>query len=394
MQEPEVIRKTRDFLQTQGLAGRRAFDIYTDAHPSLTGDATLGPFQRFTLSLEGMTVHPDLVCRLDDGETLVAIEAKGEHDHVKGLGQAMLYRHGFHLVLFACTNPPRPLITSARQQQVGLLDVRPDTVTLLELPDVHMPFRAQAQSIQKQFRTTETVTGSFVFNLPTHYLSAAIALAGQGSWSLSELEQVLRKQYQPLPGKTSEFRSVVRGAQRLGLVEVRGDRVALTLVGESASHLLPNLASLATIHQIIKPLRGPTLDEASPPSGAVLRWLLSTNAVVQLIVETLGTLNGGPLTMPALVQRALERDKGQALVAFFTPERLSEIMDAHDNIIWPHVTARHYRSTTYLQLKSILKHAGILAPRPLGGSSSTTYDPTQDIWELGTSLINLMSLRA
>jgi hypothetical protein len=36
-------------------------DLYTDAHPSLTGDRSLESFQRFTLPFEGFSTHPALV---------------------------------------------------------------------------------------------------------------------------------------------------------------------------------------------------------------------------------------------------------------------------------------------------------------------------------------------
>jgi hypothetical protein len=71
MQEIDVVYKTKIFLQKQGLLGKKITEIYTDAHPSLLGDKKLDPFQRFTLQFDTFAVHPDLVGRLDDGETLV-----------------------------------------------------------------------------------------------------------------------------------------------------------------------------------------------------------------------------------------------------------------------------------------------------------------------------------
>ena len=51
--------------------------LYTDSHDSLQGRATLEPYQRFTVDLGEFVVHPDLVALEADGETLVAVEAKG-----------------------------------------------------------------------------------------------------------------------------------------------------------------------------------------------------------------------------------------------------------------------------------------------------------------------------
>jgi hypothetical protein len=77
MREIDVVRQVRTFLLEAGLAGHRVVDLYTDAHPTLREDSSLQPFQRFTLLLDGLTVHPDLVGRLSDGETTFVIEAKG-----------------------------------------------------------------------------------------------------------------------------------------------------------------------------------------------------------------------------------------------------------------------------------------------------------------------------
>jgi hypothetical protein len=50
--------------------------------------------------------------------------------------------------------------------------------------------------------------------------------------------------------------------------------------------------------------------------------------------------------------------------------------------VWQRIAPQHYRSTTFFQYKSILKHAGVLAPHTLGGTSTRSYDPDADLWEL------------
>src|SRR5262245_52297262 len=134
VQEIEVIRRTRSFLQASGLAGHRVLDLYTDAHPTLTRDQSLQPFQRFTLTFDGFSAHPDLAGRLDDGETTFGVEAKGEDDLLRGIAQADLYRAGFHLALFASAGvPSTDLVTIARQRGVGVLAVTADEVTMIDL---------------------------------------------------------------------------------------------------------------------------------------------------------------------------------------------------------------------------------------------------------------------
>lgn len=87
MDETKVLIKTHQFLKSQHLSQQSVVRLYTDAHSTLLGHKVLEPFQRFTLDMGDFVLHPDLVGQLDDGETIFAVEAKGETDLVKGLAQ-------------------------------------------------------------------------------------------------------------------------------------------------------------------------------------------------------------------------------------------------------------------------------------------------------------------
>ena len=200
---------------------------------------------------------------------------------------------------------------------------------------------------------------------------------------MAELEPQLRAVYPELPRGTQSFRAAVSGARKLGLLRIRGDVIELTMVGASAAQLLPDLPTLSGIHRLLSARGGgATLDGESGQSGAVLRWLLAGDPVVDLIVATLTDLGGGPISMHKLAARGLERDRVQALTAFFHPELVSEVTDNRGAVVWSRVESRHFRSTTFYQYKSILKHAGVIAVHRLGGSSTRAYDPDADIWEL------------
>lgn len=117
------------------------------------------------------------VCRLADGETLVAVEAKGGADLLRGIAQAELYRRGFHLALLACAGrPPQELLTLARQRSVGVLAVMPDVVELLDLPPAHLPQLRHAERIRRQLAVNVALVSPFTFNVPTHYLAMAPVL--------------------------------------------------------------------------------------------------------------------------------------------------------------------------------------------------------------------------
>jgi hypothetical protein len=287
MHEIEVIRQTRAFLQRDGLLGHRVLDLYTDAHPTLLADTALRPFQRFTLAFESFSVHPDLVGRLSDGETTFAVEAKGTDDLLRGIAQADSYRAGFHLVLFASAGAPsRDLLAMARQRDVGVLAVRAGQVEVLDLPPPHLPQLRHARSIQQQLVATATLSRQFAFNLPTHYLCFVPLLAvwhqhHSADWAdLTALEPFTRARYHVLPAGRSSFRAALSGAEKLGLVHVRGPQAQLSYLGWSVAPLLPDAPSLAAIHQRIAPKgSGRTLASESPAAGAVLRTLLHGDPV-------------------------------------------------------------------------------------------------------------------
>jgi hypothetical protein len=390
MREIDVIRQTRAFLRAHGLLGHALLDLYTDAHPALLADRDLQPFQRFTLAFEGFSVHPDLVGRLADGETTFAVEAKGVDDLLRGIAQADSYRAGFHLVLFASAGTPsRDLVALARQRDVGVLAVRAGHVEVLDLPPPHLPRLNQARSIRAQFAVGETLSRQFAFNLPTHYLCFAPVLQGwqaaygPGWADLAALEAFTRERYPALPAGRASFRAALAGAEKLGIVGVRGRQAQPSFVGRAVAALLPGAPELAEIHRRIAARGSLTLADASPPSAAVLRTLLYADPVARFLIDVLGDIGPGvPSTMRGLVLHSAERDRALTRAIFFLPEAAPAIADDQGHLVWRRVEPRHFRSATFFQYKSILKHAGILAPHALGGASTRGYDPDADVWEL------------
>jgi hypothetical protein len=389
VQEIDVIRATRRFLQQRGLMGSSVLDLFTDAHPSLLGASDLRPFQRFTLAFDGFAVHPDLVGRLADGESLVAVEAKGSSDLLRGIAQAELYRRGFHLVLLASAGqPPQELLSLARQRSVGVLAVLPGRVELIDLPPAHMPQLRHAERIRRQLALNVALVSPFYFNLPTHYLAMALVLqaweqAHDEAWApLRELAPFARASYPALPQTDASLRGALHGAAKLGLVKLQADRAQLTFTGRTVITLLPSAPELAALHTaVVSSGRGATLAAQHPQAGAVLRLLLMADPVARLLTETLQAA-AAPLSMRALVLLSAERDRALTPAVFFQPDAISLITGDDGQILWHSVQPRHFRSTTFLQYKSVLKHAGVIAPHSLGGVSARSYDPDRDIWEL------------
>jgi hypothetical protein len=382
MQEPDVIRATKRYLSSNGIAGHRVLDLYTDAHPSLIRYQELKPFQRFTLPLDGMNVYPDLVGRLDDGETVFAVEAKGGNgDALQGLMQAASYRAGFHRSLLALPTPPTGEVrTLAQQLHVGLIVVHDDIGVILELPPLHLPRYEQAQAISRQFTATSFLTMGYSLNMPTHYLSVPIALSHASMMVFTDLDNHLRRHYPVLP--QGELAAAIRGALKLGLVTRRGEDLGLTVVGEAVTQLLPDLPTLAEIHKSVIARRGMTIDQINPETGAVLRWLLASDPIVSLLLTGLQDLGAGAHSMLSLARSVIARDRSLGVIALFLPEALATIIDTRSNVLWNRITPAHFRGPTRYQYKSIMRQAGLIVPHPLGQSPPSLYDPAQDRWEL------------
>ncbi len=381
MHEPDVIRVIKRYLTQHGLAGHSVAELYTDAHPTLVGYRDLKPFQRFTLPLDGMHVYPDLVGRLDDGETMFAIEAKGSNGNaLQGVMQAASYRAGFHRSLLALPNEPHGEVRSlAHQLHVGLLVAQGNTGLILDVPAAHLPRYEPAMAIRRQFTATALLSIGFSLNMPTHYLSIPVAVRDAVAAD-DDFKQRLETDYTVLP--RGQLKAAIRGALKLGVVIRRGDDIGLSVVGEAAARLLPALPSLAEIHRAVTAQRTATIDQVHPLTGAVLRWLLSSDPIVMLILSALNDLGGGPHSMLTLARAMLARDRAVAVVALFLPEVLADILDGQGQVRWNRVTPAHFRGTLRYQYKSLMRQAGLIVPHPLGQSQPAHYDPQHDLWEL------------
>ncbi len=390
MNEPNVLLKTHRFLRhVEGLWGQRVTRLYTDAHNTLLPYKVLAPFQRFTLEVGDFVVHPDLVGQLSDGETVFAIEAKGEIDLLKGLAQAEMYQTGFHFAFLAADAAAlrEGLIAFARRKNVGILAVGED-VTVVHLPDAHMPllttFRAIARQMDGVIQIADSET--FTYNIPTHYLAWAIALRPGIAYSVTALPDQVANY--PMP---KDWRHALSGAQKLGLVQIQGDVSRLTPVGEAVRDILPDsLAEWSQVHQKVGARgQGIPLADYLPAAAAALKLLLLRDPIVRLVIEGLMTFPGQASNFAELAIACDALDHAQAPIFFLKPEAAVRLMDERGIFQWHEATGGDYRSTTFYQYKSILKHAGILAPTKLGGATAKGYNPLQDIWALRSAQLAL-----
>jgi hypothetical protein len=120
---------------------------------------------------------------------------------------------------------------------------------------------------------------------------------------------------------------------------------------------------------------------AITPAAAALRLLLLRHASVNLLIEGLKWL-GGPGSLVDLARACDQLDHELAPVVFFTPVGLAGAQDDRGRVDWSTAGPGVWRTTTGFQLKSVLRHAGILSAASSLGSS-TMPAPATDLWSLG-----------
>ncbi|SEH04247.1 hypothetical protein [Candidatus Venteria ishoeyi] len=254
---------------------------------------------------------------------------------------------------------------------------------VLNFPSAKMPLHAVFRQISKQIDTTIQVTEhqTFLYNVPTHYLVWVAALSANKIYTMDELPFLLRDY--PMP---KDLRGALRGAKNLGLLHISGQDVSLTETGKTAQNIIPvDLSRWTQIHLIVKQRNAPTLAEYEPVAAEFLKLLLLKSPIVNMLIEALNSLPEKAVTFDKLAQTCDTLDHIRTVVFFFNPETVPLFSTEDGEIIWSKVDPAYYRSTTYLQYKSILKHAGILIATALGGSTSKNYMPEKDIWTLRIS---------
>jgi hypothetical protein len=259
---------------------------------------------------------------------------------------------------------------------VGVLGVD-DAVQILHLPEARSPLFRLYKALIADIGAAAWVVegGTFLYNLPTHYLVWVTALYRS---NLQGARQ--RLQGYPMP---KDWRAALRGAQKLGLVYADGSDVRLTDVGSAVHDLLPaTVQEWAQIHQQIKTTREMTLYDVNRQAAAALRVLLLQDPLVRLVMEGLRSLGPEGGNFAQLARACSRLDRRRAAIFFVKPESLPLRSDGDGQVDWQAMEPQDYRSTTFFQYKSVLKHAGLIAPTSLGAASTTSFLPDRDVWQL------------
>ena len=161
-------------------------------------------------------LHPDLVGQLGDGETIFALEGKGETDLLKGIAQAEMYQLGFHCSFLAADADAlgTRFVEYARDKEIGVIAVS-DDVRLVELPKIRMPLRDNFHFVARQLESIIQTGNQDVFHttFPLIISFGQLRLEPKQEYSMDNLRDYLGSYPDP-----ANWRSALRSAEKLGLV--------------------------------------------------------------------------------------------------------------------------------------------------------------------------------
>lgn len=366
MNEVDVIKCIYDATKSGIIEEFDRNDIYLDYHPSLSSLFAGRSVQRFSLPLSGFTVHPDIVGRMPDGDSLYAIEAKGFRDSLKGIAQAEIYQFGFHASYFALpAEGLSPVIVDlAKRKNVGLIIADQDC-EIVHNPVLTSPQKYLSDKLRRQFDAAISSSSAvgFLYNLPTHYLFWTAVMENNCAYTKNEMKSM----YVDFGAEKGKFVGAASGAVRLGLIHRNGNTYRLTEMGHSV-HMSLGL-TLQQWRELHEGVKKDLLVNVSPQVAGTLRMLMLFDEKLNLIINGIKRLDAGiSVEYLDIVRQCDALDHDTALVYFFVPHSAQDIFKRGYEIDWSRVDNSHLRPSVNYQTKSLLQHAGFIRRSNLNSS--------------------------
>ncbi|GGR69291.1 hypothetical protein GCM10008959_34150 [Deinococcus seoulensis] len=367
MNEVDVIRSLYDSVKSGRLHGLASEDVYIDYHPSLSSIFAGRDVQRFSLPLQGFTVHPDVVGRLSDGDSLYAVEAKGSHDILKGIAQAEVYQYGFHAVFYAIPRSSLSpvVIELTRRKNIGLICVDSEC-EMVHHPVSTNPEKSYSDRVRRQFNAAVSVksSNSFLYNLPTHYLFWVSVM----DFGVTYGRVSMQSMYAEFGSSESAgFTGAAAGAVRLGLMHRQGDEYTLTEMGFSVQMALK--VSIEDWRNVHAALRRKLLIEVWPQAAGILRMLMLHDDKLNLLINGIKRLpKNEPVSYLEIVRECDRLDHDTSMIYFFKPESSGSVLGDDYLIDWEKVDLSHLRPSINYQTKRLMQHAGFIRKSNLNES--------------------------
>jgi len=296
MDEPDVVEKLAEYLDT------RNYSFFVDSgYGSNRVDRLESRFENCsmnnTMTIEGRI--PDII-GVSPQNHVIAIEAKGESDIRKGIGQGAHYRQGVHKSFLAAdADALEEFEDTALSCGLGAISVTSNDVVVTQPPKniaaTKLEQTRRALSVKtSRFESAQTTFPSMT--RPENAFFPLLAIQEQsanGALSLSDCKEAIKTN----PDGYQQASSAISLACTLQLVrKPTRDRVEITDSGRSCYYLLKGLAgpdSIDDVYQYVSGLKqNRILHNENPEITSFLRDRYLSVPDIRLLVYVLASYDG------------------------------------------------------------------------------------------------------
>jgi hypothetical protein len=333
--------------------------------------------------------YPD-VLGFTHADRVFAVEVKGSSGLLRGIGQALTYQQGAHVLYLAAAADTVDQHTDLlRSKGVGVIGATDDGVTRWSSPPTSESHE-QVVDIEGQLSVRlrrSDIAGdiaSLSLAQPLNYLAPVVAVDQHGPLAGDELADVIEDEYGFGAGTQAR-----RSALSLGLLE-GSDRFMLTDQGELAATVLHGygISTLQELDAVKSEVGRSTVVAEHQPLAILLRNCYERHPEFRLLLDALRK-EGPTIYFPDLLRRLIHEYPNVFLNTFCTQTgrtRARELIEAgqtariyEDEAVWKDII----RTNVLFNFVQQLKHIGVLDAETRSHSGAISeYEPDAKPWVL------------
>lgn len=387
MEEPEVFEKVIDDLEDRG------YDAFVHI-PGSHSDRYRSVIERcgeHRISIGGR--FPDVI-GFTNTNRIFAIEVKGIHDILKGIGQALTYQQGAHVSYLAADSKAiRQVSSVAISKGLGTINVGKADINWSSPAEAEANAYVQDVAGQLKYRLQRRGSAGEIAGMaltqPVNFLAPTLILKNSDPMSKDALKDTIQDEYDFYAPE-----HIYDGAVVLGLMSDEGE-CRLTDRGRLAGTML-NGYGVSEVNDLeqLKPPRGTVVADEHPEIATLLRSQYTEHPEIRLLFQALSETSG-ELPFPELVEILVSQYPNVFLNVFCTANpppgqsesgreqarTLIESGDADQIFKNEQIWKSAVRSNIFQNFVQQLKHIGVLSPETSGHNGKLTdFDPWSKPW--------------
>lgn len=384
MKEVEVVKRTFDYLNDE-----LEYQLWIDNHPAYS-TLPFDQYPRHSITIRGYI--PDIIGFTPLGY-IVTIEAKGEKDIQKGMGQALVYKLGSDLVYLAAESEKMEIVQNILlHNQIGAIKVSEKNVELIEPISQYTAFfrddtKRELEFLKKKVMVSHKRLTDLTRNHIINYLAPVVVIGSEYESADTILEKL--ESYH-----VKATKELVKGAKIIGLIKEKEGKIRLTDEGFLIKTLLKfkNLCSFDGLQEIIDRTsrkKGVALITEYPDIAISLKMLYTRNELFVELLDVFEKYGKNELSFKELIKDIILNKPNLFLNMFCKREKREEVL----KLMQKGKEREIYQSTEMLNqyivyssvftFKKHLIHLGILSPElKLFSGKLKEYDPETDIWKI------------